>query len=69
MKTVKPLDIVKFKGKICEVIGFATDKVVFLRPVNSKPCPHCHEIKEYAEVESSRYFQNEVGAVETLNEN
>ena len=60
------MDIVKYNGKICEVIGFATDKVVFLREVNAKPCPHCHEIKEYAEVECSRNFQNGVEAVPTI---
>ena len=69
MKEVKqPSTIIKYQGKLCEVVGFATSKVLFIREVGAKPCEKCGEIKEYAEVESSPNFQERAEAVKTLEE-
>lgn len=68
MKTIEnPSTIIKYLGKICEVVGIANDeKVLFIREVGGKPCECCGEIKEYAVVENSPNFQKNVEAVITL---
>lgn len=69
MKTIKePSTYLKYQGKLCEVVGIATDKVLFIREVGAKPCNECGEIKEYAEVESSPNFQERAEAINTLHE-
>lgn len=66
MKTIKnPSAIFRYKGKICEVTGIATDKVIFFRELG-KRCRYCGKTKDYAEVESSPNFQENAEAVNTL---
>jgi hypothetical protein len=60
--------IIKYQGKLCEVIGYAEEKVVFLREIRVPPCEKCGEVKEYAEVESSPNFQSRAEKVNTLSE-
>ena len=67
MKTIEqPSAIIKYKGKLCEVIGIVTSKVLFIREIGAEPCKCCGQIKEYAEVESSPNFQESAEAVNTL---
>ena len=67
MKTVeKPSTIIKYQGKLCEVVSITTSKVLFIREIGAKPCEECGEIKEYSEVESSPNFQERAEAVNTL---
>jgi hypothetical protein len=67
MKKIKSAGaIIRYKGKLCEVVGYTTDKVLFIREIGAKPCPHCKEIKEYVEVECSPNFQERAEPVETL---
>lgn len=69
MKTItNPGAIIKYQGKICEIISYTTDKVLFIRELGAQPCEKCGEIKEYAEVECSRNFQERAEAIETLKE-
>ena len=69
MKTVNhPGSIIKFQGELCEVVGIATRKVLFIREINATACEKCGEIKEYAVVEESPNFQGSVEAVKTLEE-
>lgn len=65
-RIAKPGAIIKYKGKLCEVVGYATEKVLFIREVGAKPCSLCGEVKEYAEVESSPNFQERAEPVSTL---
>ena len=67
-RVIHPSTIIKYQGKLCEVVGIATDKVLFIREIGAKPCPTCGEIKEYAEVESSLNFQERAESVKTLEE-
>ena len=67
MKIIEnPGVILKYKGKLCEVVGYATSKVLFIREIGAKPCKKCGEIKEYTEVESSPNFQENAEPVNTL---
>lgn len=67
MKTVKsPNTYLKYGGKLCEVVGIADSKVLFIREVNAEPCPACGEIKEYAEVEASPNFQDRAEPIDTI---
>lgn len=69
MKEIKsPGTIIRYAGKLCEVVSYATSKVLFIREIGAKPCPHCKEIKEYVEVEASPKFQEHAEAVKTLSE-
>ena len=69
MKTIKHAgSYLRYKGKICEITGYATDKVLFIREVNAQPCQACGNLKEYAEVESSPNFQASAEALNTLEE-
>ena len=67
MKTVEsPSTIIKYQGKLCEVVGISYDKVLYIREIGAKPCELCGETKEYAEVEKSRNCQESMEAVKTL---
>lgn len=66
MKTAKLGAIIKYQGKLCEVLAFATGKVLFIREIGAQPCQHCGVINEYVEVESSHKFQERAEPVETL---
>jgi hypothetical protein len=67
-KVNSPGVYLRYKGKLCEITGYATDKVVFIREVNAQPCKCCGEIKEWAEVESSPNFQEAAEPIKTLEE-
>jgi hypothetical protein len=70
MKTINEVGaIIKYKGKLCEVVSYATSKVLFIREVGAEPCKCCGEIKEYAEVENSPNFQENAEPVKTLSTN
>jgi hypothetical protein len=70
MKTIEhPGTIIKYNGKLCEVVGIANEKVLFIIEVGAKPCEICGQIKEYSEVESSPIFQEKAEAVKTLLDN
>ena len=67
MKTVeKPSTIIKYQGKLCEVVGIAYSKVLFIREIGAIPCEKCGEVKEYSEVENSPNFQEKAEPVNTL---
>lgn len=67
MKTAtKPSTILKYRGKLCEIVAIATSKVLFIREIGAKRCERCGEIKEYVEVESSLNFQEQAEPVITL---
>lgn len=68
MKTIKEAGaIIKYRGKLCEVVSWTDDKVLFIREIGAEPCEYCGETKEYAEIESSPNFQERAEAVDTLN--
>ena len=70
MKEIKNVgSIIKYQGKLCEVVSYATSKTLFIREIGAKPCEECGEIKEYVEVESSPNFQERAEAVKTLEGN
>lgn len=58
--------IIKYQGKLCEVLSYTTEKTLFIREIGAKPCEMCGETKEYSEVESSPNFQERAEPVETL---
>lgn len=58
--------ILKYQGKLCEVISYATSKVIFIREIGARPCEKCGEIKEYAEIEASLNFQERAEPVDTI---
>lgn len=60
------MTVIRYQGKLCEVVGIAYDKVLFIREIGAKPCEKCGEIKEYSEVECSPNFQERAEAVNTL---
>ena len=67
MKQVKePSTIFKYNGKLCEVVGIVTDKVIHFREIGVKPCICCGETKEYSMVEVSPNFQEGAEAIKTL---
>lgn len=67
MKSVTKLPTyLKYNGKLCEIISYATDKVLFIREVGAKPCQCCGETKEYVEVESSLNFKERAEPINTL---
>lgn len=66
MKTAKLGAIIKYQGKLCEVLAFTTGKVLFIREIGAQPCQHFGVINEYVEVESSQNFQERSEPVETL---
>lgn len=69
MKTIKGVGaIIKYDGKLCEVVSWTDEKVLFIREIGAKPCPSCGETKEYSEVESSPNFQERAERIETLSE-
>lgn len=67
MKHIKDIPtILRYDGKLCEVVGVAHEKVLFIQEIGAKPCKKCGEVKEYAVVESSPKFQERAEAVVTL---
>jgi len=74
MKTqpVKAGEIIRHKGRLCEIIGYATDKVVFMRVLRDEDkdkCPHCEKPipTDIDEVENCLNWQENVEPVETIN--
>ncbi len=72
MKT-KPVEcgqIIKHNGRLCEVVGYTTDKNVFLKVLfeqDKDKCPHCGKPveTEISEVENCLNWIENVEAVKT----
>jgi len=70
MKRVPLGAYLKYKNKICQVIGIVENrKVLFLREVGVDICKTCGRPPDHVEVEESPNFQENAGAIETLVEN
>lgn len=64
-------EIVRHGGRLCEIIGYATNKVVFLRVLREEDkdkCRHCGEPIEtkICEVENCPNWQENVEPVKTV---
>lgn len=67
MKTIKEAGaLIKYSGKLCEVVSYATGKVLFIRELGAESCECCGRIKEVVVLEDSPMFQENAEAVETL---
>lgn len=65
MKRAEIGQVVRYKGRIAEVIAISTGRTVMMRYVGEEPCPTCGH-STVSLLEESRLFQDGVNPVETI---
>ena len=67
MKQVNdPGVLLKWKGKLVEVVGISEGKTIIMRPLKDSPCRACGKGEEYHILEHSPLFQENAETVNTI---